>query len=140
MEDKKKQRFIGLLAQKVLSGEISQELFKRIQLAVNYSDEFKIAELTDPAAIAVVDWVMRRGLEREWTFQKTSCPECSKDSLSFENRDLMLVICPNCMGEKTASLPAMNPAEKELQGLSVQVREILLKAEARAAGVSPQTR
>src|SRR5229473_1875206 len=140
MEDKKKQRFIGLLAQKVLSGEISQELFKRVQLAVNYSDEFRINELTDPVAIAVVDWVMRRGLEREWTFQKTACPECSKESFSFENRDLMLVICPNCMGEKTAPLPAMNPVEKELQGLSVQVREIIQRAEARAGKLTPQPR
>ena len=137
MEDKKKQRFVGLLAQKVLSGEISQELFKRIQLAVNYSDEFRIKELTDPAAISVVDWVMRRGLEREYTFQKTACPACSKDSLSFENRDLMLVICPNCMGEKDALLPAMSPVEKELQGLSVQVRDIIQRAEARAGKPTP---
>jgi len=137
MEDKKKQRFIGLLAQKVLSAEISQELFKRIQLAVNYSDEFRIKELSDPAAIAVADWVMRGGLEREWTFQKTACPACSKESFSFENRDLMLVICPNCMGETTALFPAMNPVEKELQGLSVQVREIIQRAEARAGKLTP---
>ncbi|TLY17287.1 MAG: hypothetical protein E6K86_02325 [Thaumarchaeota archaeon] len=138
MVDKKKQKFIGLLAQKVLSGEISQELFKRLELAVNYSDELKIHELGDPAALAVVDWFKRRGLERAWTFTKTGCPGCSKESYAFENKNLMLVICPNCMGEKTSPLLTMNPGQKDLQGLSAQVREIILRAEARAANLSPQ--
>ncbi len=138
MMDKKKQKFVGLLAQKVLSGEISQELFKRLELAVNYSNEFRIQELGDPAAVAVVDWVKRRGLERVWTFTKTACPGCSKESYAFENKDLMLVICPNCMGEKISPLLMMNPGQKDPQGLSAQVREIILRAEARAANLSPQ--
>ena len=138
MMDKKKQKFVGLLAQKVLSGEISQELFKRLELAVNYSNEFRIQELGDPAAVAVVDWVKRRGLERVWTFTKTACPGCSKESYAFENKDLMLVICPNCMGEKISPLLTMNTGQKDPQGLSAQVREIILRAEARAANLSPQ--
>jgi len=32
----------------------------------------------------------------------------------------------------------MNPGQKDLQGLSAQVREIILRAEARAANLSPQ--
>src|SRR2546428_4738322 len=108
MVDKKKQKFIGLLAQKVLSGEISQELFKRLELAVNYSDELKIHELGDPAALAVVDWFKRRGVGRAWTFTKTGFPGGSKGSYAFENKNLMLGICPDCLGGKTSPLLPMN--------------------------------
>src|SRR2546428_13964768 len=104
MVDKKKQKFIGLLAQKVLSGEISQELFKRLELAVNYSDELKIHELGDPAALAVVDWFKRRGVERALALTETACPGGLKETYAFENKHLILGICPHCTGEKNRPL------------------------------------
>ena len=125
MGDKKKQKFKGLLAQKALNGEISQALFKKLEIAVDYSDEFKVQELGDVAALAITAWVKRGGLELAWTFHKMACPECSNESFSFENKDLMLVICPHCMGDKTAASPVTSAAQ-ELQGLSVRAREIIL--------------
>jgi len=127
MGNKRKQKFIGLLAQKALNGEISQAFFKKLELAVNYSDEFKVKELGDGAALAVVDWLKRRGLERDWTFHKRACPECSKESFAFENKDLMLVICPNCMGDKPAVTVPVTPQTQWLQGLSDEAKAIILR-------------
>ena len=124
MGDDKKQKFVGLLAQKAINGEISNELFKKIELAVNYSNQIKLQEVGNEAAIAVVDWLNRGGLERPWTFQKIACPECWKDSLSFQNKELMLVLCPNCMDGKT-NLPVPSPAQ-EMQGLALRAKEIAL--------------
>src|SRR5438445_6297469 len=126
MGNRKKQKFIGLLAQKALNGEISQALFKKLELAVNYSDELKVQEIGDGAALAVVDWLKRRGLERVWTYHKRACPDCSKDSFAFENKDLMLVICPNCMGDKIAlPLPVASPTQ-ELERMSARAQEVIL--------------
>src|SRR2546427_11779657 len=113
MGNRKKQKFIGLLAQKALNGEISQALFKKLELAVNYSDELKVQEIGDGAALAVVDWLKRRGLARVWTFQKRACPDCSKGSFSFEHRDLMLVSCPNCIDDRIGlPLPVASPTQE----------------------------
>ncbi len=133
----RKRQFVALLAQKALNGEISQELFKKLELAANYSDELKIQELGDSAVLVVVDWLKRGGLEREWSYRKSPCPSCLKESLSFENKDLLLVICPNCMGAKT---PLTVPtATQEFQGLSLPAIQILLAASARSAKLGSPT-
>ena len=97
------QDYCKVLAQKVLSGEIPQELFKKLELAVKYSGELKTEEIGDDAARAIVEWLRRGGLNHAWTFGKVPCPQCSKESLEFQNRDMLVVICSNCMGEKAAS-------------------------------------
>jgi hypothetical protein len=100
IEDEKRHRFIGFLAQKALSGELPLDLFKKLEIAVNYSDQLNFQELTDRAAVVVADWLRRGGLDRPWTFRKVRCPRCSKESLQFQNKDLLLVICSTCLSDK----------------------------------------
>ena len=105
MDEEKKHKFLGFLAQKALNGELPLDIFKKLEIAINYSDELNLQSLTDGVAVVVADWLKRGGLDRPWTFRKVRCPRCSRDSLQFQNKDLLLVICPTCLSGKPPPPP-----------------------------------
>jgi signal peptidase len=96
-EGKRKEEFLGALVQAVQNGEMSNDLFKKLEPLVKYSHGVRIEGLTDPASLALVDWLRKGGLEHKWKLNRTTCTECSRKAFSFESRkDLLFVVCPNC--------------------------------------------
>ncbi len=56
---KKEEKFLGDLAKKVITGEMEIEVFKKIELAVKYSDSLNFEDIDDSKVAALVDWVKK---------------------------------------------------------------------------------
>jgi signal peptidase I len=101
-QERKKEAFLGALARMSLNNEISENQFKKFELAVKYIDDLKINDLTDGRVVALIDWLKRGGLERGWKLEDLKCPECGSKAQVFESKnDLMLVICSNCQSNRS---------------------------------------
>jgi signal peptidase I len=96
-EEKKREAFLAALARMVLNNELTESLFKKLELAVKYFDDLKINDLTDGSVLALVDWLKRGGLVKGWKLAEETCPECGSKAQAFESKNgLLLVICPKC--------------------------------------------
>lgn len=96
-EEKKKEAFLAALARMTLNNELSENLFKKLELAVKYLGDLKINDLTDRSVVALVAWLKRGGLDKGWRSEDIKCPECSSKARAFESKNgLLLIICPKC--------------------------------------------
>jgi DNA-directed RNA polymerase subunit RPC12/RpoP len=81
----------------VLNNELTENIFKKLELAVKYSKDMKINDLNDGSVVALVDWIKRGGLDKGWKLGQLKCPECGSKAQAFESDNgLLLVICPTC--------------------------------------------
>jgi signal peptidase len=112
-EDKKKDKFLGALAKKVISGDISNEVFEKIQLTVKYSDEIEASDLEDSSLMALADWLKKDGLDQDWKLTTAICTECSGIAIEIEGeRPISITLCPKCNKVKVVNINA-DLAEKE---------------------------
>jgi signal peptidase I len=96
-EEKKKEAFLAALARMSLNNELTENLFKKLELAVKYVGELEINELTDRSVVALVDWLKRGGLNHGWKLEELKCSECGSKAHAFESKNnLLLIICPSC--------------------------------------------
>lgn len=101
--DKNKEAFLGALAQKTLNGELSEEAFKKFELAVRYSDGIEGNELRDAGSSALVDWLKKGGLDQKWKLRAVECKTCSSNAISIEpDKEEGLVVCSTCGTKRSA--------------------------------------
>ncbi len=72
-EEKRREELLGALAQRVLVGELPEELFRKVELAVRYAGSLGGEELKDERLKAVADWVHGGGLEQGWKLSSVTC-------------------------------------------------------------------
>jgi signal peptidase I len=96
-KDKSKEKLLGSLAKKVLNGYLSNEQFKKLELAVKYSDEIGGAQLRDRSISALADWLKNGGLEEKWKMRMVTCPKCFNIAIGIEGTgENSVAICPRC--------------------------------------------
>ena len=104
-EEKKKDKFLGALAKKVLSGELSKEQFEKFELAVKYFDDIESSDLEDPSALALADWLKNGGLDQNWKIKTVICPKCSGIAIELEGEKIKsLIICRQCQNENAVKV------------------------------------
>ena len=97
-DSKRKDAFLGKIAQMALNDEIPESVFKKFELATKYADAVEMGELRSSMVLAMVDWLKKGGLEQGWNAKKTPCPTCGGPSTTFETPDnLLLAVCPHCL-------------------------------------------
>jgi len=122
-EEKKKDNFLGALAKKVLSGDLSNEQFEKLELAVKYSDDIESYDLEDPSILSFVDWLKNGGLDQDWKIKTVVCTKCSGIAIELvEENNNSLTICFKCHNEKKGN-PNTVSAEKESTELLVAPNE-----------------
>jgi signal peptidase I len=99
--DKNKEKLLGALAKKVLNGYLSDEQFKKLELAIKYSDEMESASLKDRSVFALVDWLKNGGIEAKWNMRMVACPTCFHIAVGLESGKDSVTICSNCNEIKT---------------------------------------
>jgi signal peptidase I len=118
-EDRKKDKFLGALAKKVISGDISKEQFEKIELTVKYYDEIESSTLEDPSLMALVAWLKDDGLDQKWKLTTAICTKCSGVAVEIEGeKPISITLCPQCNTLKVVNI-ATDFAEKETNGLSL---------------------
>jgi signal peptidase len=96
-EEDKRKAFLGALAQMALNDEISNDLFRKYELAVTYVDGLKLEEPMDGRSLALVDWIKKGALDHEWKAKRMACPNCDSSATVFESSNgLMFVACSSC--------------------------------------------
>jgi signal peptidase I len=96
-KDKSKEKLLGSLAKKVLNGYLSNEQFKKLELAVKYSDEIEGAQLRDRSISALADWLKNGGLDEKWKMRMVTCPKCFNIAVGIEGTgENSVAICPKC--------------------------------------------
>jgi signal peptidase I len=109
-EDEAKDKFLGDLTKLVLEGEISPQLFARLEPVVKYGKRIQLDGVHDGLVISLLTWMKKGGLEKGWTVTSIGCPVCSSRATSFvSSKDLSFTVCQHC-----ASSPEIPPrAERE---------------------------
>jgi signal peptidase I len=94
--EEQRKMFLGAIAQMVLNNEMSENTFRKIELAIEYGDGLQLDLLRDNLSVALVDWLKKGGLGK-WSRRRVQCQKCGDIAWSFEGtRGNLLVICPNC--------------------------------------------
>ncbi len=96
-EERKKEKFLAMIAQETINGRIEDTMFRKFELAVKYSQDLHVEQLRDHQILALTDWLKNGGLRKGWKVETSPCPTCGNPAKSFESRNgLLLNFCPKC--------------------------------------------
>ena len=82
-DDETKDTFLGELTKLVLEGEVSGDVFKRLEPVVKYGKRIQLDGLNDDLIISLLAWMRKGGLEKGWKVTNIDCPVCSSRATSF---------------------------------------------------------
>jgi signal peptidase I len=100
--EKSKEKLLGSLAKKVLNGYMSEKQFKKLELAVKYSEEVEGGGLKDRSILALADWMRNGGLDENWKMRVVTCPACFHIAVGIQgSKDNSVRICSYCNDVKT---------------------------------------
>jgi len=96
-EEKKKEKLLAALSKKVINGDLPNEQFGKIELAIRYSDDIESFGIKDPSILAFVGWLKNGGLDQNWKLRNVTCNNCSGIALELRGeKNNSLAICPHC--------------------------------------------
>lgn len=96
-EQKRKEEFLAVLAERTLDGEIDDSMFRKFELAVRFGENLHVEHLKDHQIIALADWLKRGGLRKGWQTMSAPCPSCGSMATIFGSRSgHLLTVCPKC--------------------------------------------
>jgi hypothetical protein len=96
-DDETKDAFLGELTRLVLEGDVSEEVFKRLEPVVKYGKRIQLDGLNDGLVISLLTWMRRGGLEEGWKVTNMDCPVCSSRATSFvSSKDASFTVCQRC--------------------------------------------
>jgi len=96
-DDKLKEAFLGELALLTVNGELSEEIFRKFEIAVKYTISVETEKITDSLTLAILDWLKKGALKKGWKIKKTVCSTCSGPAHTFESNKNLLTTC-DCQG------------------------------------------
>jgi signal peptidase I len=104
-DDEAKDSLLGELTKLVLDGEVSEELFRRLEPVVKYGGRLQLDGFNDDLVLSLLTWMKKGGLERGWKVASIECPVCQGRATSFvSSRDASFTVCQRC-----ASAPKIRP-------------------------------
>ena len=96
-DDETKDSFLGELTKLVLQGELSEEVFKRLEPVVKYGKRIQLDGLNDDLVISLLAWMKKGGLEKGWKVTNIDCTVCSSRATSFvSSKDASFTVCQRC--------------------------------------------
>ena len=96
-QEKAKDAFLGDLARMVLHGELSQDAFGKIELAVKYFTSVNLVGIGDVLSLTILKWIEGCDLKKGWKITKVECPSCFRRVNCIEgSSDQLLALCPEC--------------------------------------------
>ncbi len=102
-EDKKKEKLLGALAKKALKNELTNEQFKKMELALKYSDDIETDNSKDFDMSAFVDWLKKGALDEKWSMKTVVCESCCSPAIELKAGENKIEICSRCNQLKTLS-------------------------------------
>jgi signal peptidase I len=100
--DNSKGKLLGSLAKKVLNGYLSEEQFKKLELAIKYSDDMEETGYKDRNISALVTWLKSGVLDEKWRLKMVCCPKCFHIAVGVEAPKVSsVIICSNCNSVNT---------------------------------------
>jgi len=109
-DDETKDTFLGELTKLVLQGELSEEVFKRLEPVVKYGKRIQLDGVDDDLVISLLTWMRKGGLEKGWKVTDIDCPVCSGKATSFvSSKDVSFNVCQHCAGAQ--EIPALEERE-----------------------------
>ena len=113
-DDEAKDSFLGELTKLVLEGEISRELFERLEPVVKYGKRVQLDGIDDELVLSLLTWMKKGGLERGWKVTHVDCSACSSRATSFvSSKDLSLTVCQHCSSLREPSQSAGHETLKQ---------------------------
>ncbi len=94
----RRKKLLGKLAGRVLQGRMSEELFRRFELAISYGNDLD-SEVLDESVVPLADWLRKGGLKRNYAVATRHCPKCSEEAMVFGGAEDKLVVCENCISK-----------------------------------------
>jgi len=96
-DDETKDTFLGELTKLVLEGELSGDVFKRLEPVVKYGKRIQLDGLNDDLIISLLAWMKKGGLEKGWKVTNIDCRVCSSRATSFvSSKDTSFTVCQHC--------------------------------------------
>jgi len=100
-DDETKDTFLGELTKLVLEGELSEDVFKRLEPVAKYGKRIQLDGVNDDLIISLLAWMRKGGLERGWKVTNIDCPACSSRATSFvSSKDVSFTVCQHCAVEQ----------------------------------------
>jgi signal peptidase I len=96
-DDETKDTFLGELTKLVLEGELSEDVFRRLEPVVKYGKRIQLDGLNDDLILSLLAWMKKGGLEKGWRVTNIDCPVCSSRATSFvSSKDASFTVCQHC--------------------------------------------
>ncbi len=113
--NRKRETFLGAVANMVINDELPEEAFKRFELAVKYVSGEQLEQIKDGLSQALVDWLKKSAREKSWKVGETQCPECSAPVNSFQgSHGEPFIVCSRCIWKKGLIEPVPVPLSAEV--------------------------
>lgn len=95
--NKERSGFLGKLAQLALNKEISDEMFRKLEVGVQYVDDLNLHELKENGVRDLIQWIREGGLEDKWEIESVECPTCQLKAIIIKTRaGLSFMVCEGC--------------------------------------------
>ncbi|HUI00183.1 MAG TPA: signal peptidase I [Nitrososphaerales archaeon] len=99
--------FLGELTKLLLEGEISHELFERLEPVVKYGKRVRLDGINDALILSLMAWMRKGGLERGWKVVIIDCPVCSSRATSFvSSENTSFTVCQHCASQQEVATNA----------------------------------
>lgn len=97
----KDEKFKGTLCAKLselaLRGDLTMDLYTKLEAATKYSDSIRPESIGDSRVLELLYWIKGGALEGEWNVSRVKCPICGKKANIFESsKGSTYSICSNC--------------------------------------------
>jgi signal peptidase I len=102
-KDKKKASFMGQLAQRALSGEVPEDLYRKFELAVQNIEHVNPTEIKDASGCALASW-LKSSLEGKYRISAMQCGKCQNKSVVFEGQKQVLLACVGQDGKSSGKI------------------------------------
>jgi signal peptidase I len=95
--EKLKELLCGKLSELALRGDLTMDLYTKLEAATKYSDSIRPESIDDSRVLELLYWIKGGALEEGWKMFKVNCPICGKNANRFESsKGSTYTICSNC--------------------------------------------
>jgi signal peptidase len=102
--DKRKEIFLGNMAQKTINGEFPDELFKKFELILKYGDSMNPALIRDPEAHAIAQWLKKGAIDHDWKIETVDCSKCGAPAVRLSSqKGRSLELCSKCFSKSQSN-------------------------------------
>ncbi|HSV49868.1 MAG TPA: signal peptidase I [Candidatus Acidoferrales bacterium] len=114
-KDKRKASLLSQMAQKMANDEFPEDIFRKFELVINYSNSMDPKNLKDPEYRSIAEWLKKGAVDHDWKIEILPCTNCGTPCVRLTNRKgRPLELCKKCMYPNTQNKSAANTAKAVL--------------------------